>query len=85
MTIKVFNKDHNYSYTKEGNDITNKLCLVIELEVDKLLKEGYNLRTVMSPLSTPTVKASDYDVDPLEFHALWIGALFDVTLTRLLG
>lgn len=85
MTVKLFNDDKNHSYTEKGNELSNKLCVVIEMEVDKLLKEGYTLRTVMGPLSTPTVNASDYDADPLEFHAVWIGALFDVTLTRLLG
>lgn len=86
MTVKLFNDDARHTYTKEGSEVSDKLYVLIEAEVDKLLKEGYNLRTVMGPLSSkPTVDASGFDADPLEFHAVWIGALFDVTLTRLLG
>ena len=81
--ITVF-KENSLRYTEAGLAVHQAIHQPCEDRIDELLREGYNLRTVMVPASTPTAPASDYDVDPLEFQAIWMSEVLDICLDRLL-
>lgn len=79
--------DSNDNYTEAGFEFGIMIRPMVGARVDWLLKQGYNLRTVLGPASSPSADglelADSYGLCPKEFHALWIGEVFDCTLSRL--
>lgn len=81
-TLTVF--DANDYYTPDGVHVSAALRPLCHQRINELLSEGHNFRTAMVVGSTPTVPAENYNVDPLEFHALWMLEIYDICLERIL-
>lgn len=73
-------------YTQAALALASEMRPEITKLVNKLLTEGYTLRTVIASVSqVPAEVVIPDGVDPVEFKAIWIGEVFDLTLDRLLG
>lgn len=81
-TLTVF--DANNRYTAAGQEVSRQIHDLCRARVIDLINQGYNSRTAMVVGSTPTVPAESYNVDPLEFHALWMMAIQEICLERIL-
>ncbi len=81
-TLTVF--DVNNRYTRVGTEIARRIHNLCHERVIELVNQGYTSRTAMVVGSTPTVSAESYNVDPLEFHALWMMEIQEICLERIL-